>query len=112
MAVMELETVGLEAVGVSAEEAEIYNRAADLMDERGLCQGLMWNGSTGELCVMGAVRNALDERYGAERPLVHHFVGEDAYRACVKNNDMPGRTKEEAVAVLRNRARHDGWSWN
>jgi hypothetical protein len=107
MAVMEIE-----AVEVSAEEAEIYNRAADLLEERGFCQKQMWNKATGHLCVMGAVREALNERFDATRPAVAEFVGESEWRECIKNNDVPGRTKEEAVAVLRNRARHDGWSWD
>jgi hypothetical protein len=97
-----------EAVEVSAEEAEVYNAAADLIERQGWTQGAMIDNDR-RLCVMGAVREVLWERgeYGVSR-----FVGLNDFRACVENNDKVGRTKEEAVAVLRNRAIRDGWSWD
>lgn len=93
--------------------ADILDRAADLIEERGWNQGWYVN-ECGGLCAVGAMYTAagVELPVGAEFPDIPDEVSNAVLRAFrvfgdhVKRlasawNDAPGRTKEEVVSTLR-----------
>lgn len=79
--------------------SKLLLRAAALIEERGLCQGVGTDGS-GRLCMLAAL-GAVE---GCGSWAVHEATGR-MHKAvgwpCYLWNDVPGRTKEEVVAKLR-----------
>ena len=86
----------------SVTTREVYLRAADLIEERGWCQGKF--GTDDRLCILGAI-------FAAEREW-HRSIGLDALRMVIGRdvivpwNDQEGRTQEEVVSALREAAAH------
>lgn len=86
------------------EPARLLLRAAELIEERGLCQGSF--GSTpGPLCFQGAILYAKTGReYGplSDKMSIAYQRMYDALGTDPTNwNDSPGRTQAEVVAKLR-----------
>ena len=90
---------------------EILAKAADLIEERGWCQGVGITG-TGQRCLGRALWDATGLPIDAQCPAVPAW--RDAEAALTKEldpldiilyNDAPGRTKEEVVTALRNAKR-------
>lgn len=100
-------------------EADVLERAADLLEEFGWCQGQFARSFIGagvdphsayavSFCAAGAIRRSAAEISEENNPLCvgHHFLD----HLCRKNpnfltipswNDEDGRTKAEVVAELR-----------
>jgi hypothetical protein len=86
--------------------ADVLNRAADLLEEFGWCQGRAGSKAEGTMCLDRAIgeaekdlgillaraRTTLSEHIGIPLPFIW--------------NDTPGRTKEEVVRALREAARN------
>ena len=98
------------------QAAAILERAADLLEEFGWCQGRLGGKSVGEMCLMGAMYEAMLDvgvpeniaplRAALLRVGVPVGVGtaQVANAAEAEWNDEPGRTKAEVVAKLREAA--------
>lgn len=76
----------------------ILTRAANYIDEHGLCQGSFDN-ARGEVCILGAL-NIVRAEPNAYQDAIDRFC-EFTGEGPVHWNDMPGRTKEEVVNTLR-----------
>ncbi|HJR88969.1 MAG TPA: hypothetical protein VJ782_02285 [Aeromicrobium sp.] len=99
--------------------SEILNKAADLIEEQeGWTSGSGWPGEaeyggseTGGLCLEGGIMAALGIKFGQRWddtfktcPAVHAvnaYLERPAGHALYGWNDMPGRTADEVVEVLR-----------
>jgi len=84
--------------GLRATDVE---RAVELLDERGWCQGTLVD-SDGRMCALGAVGLAQKER-GHPRSIgdtlyLGYLV--DMTNGVASYNDAPGRTKEEVQDLL------------
>ena len=83
-------------------DADVLNRAAELIEERGWCQH-SYHGSGGTLCAEGAIFEAISE-FGLPRYSHHVSTWIDrpfAPKSLPFWNDRPERTREEVVAKLR-----------
>lgn len=94
--------------------AEVLTRAADVIDERGWCQGEAW-APGGQVCAHGAIWEALgidridyDQGelttgarpvFGAACDAIRRHIGPG--RSVTGWNDEPGRTKDDVTAALR-----------
>lgn len=82
-------------------------KAADIIEERGWCQG-NWKNGQGQLCILAALETATTER-GRPNSLRPAIVAVKA-RIGIANgslaqwNDSPFRTKDEVLAALRSAA--------
>lgn len=96
-----------------------YERAAELLETKGWGQGLYVNEGSGDMCLVGALRQAMCERLGLrELPVdsVHWFtavrdtgvprvVARGRRGHLIVWNDTPGRTKEEVMDLLTSAAK-------
>lgn len=79
---------------------EALIKAADYMDEHGFCQGTLVD-SNGRVCILGALLRA---NQGGDRTRVSQaqaHLRDFLPVSIVGWNDARGRSKEEAVAALR-----------
>lgn len=88
--------------------ADVLNRAADLLEEFGWCQGTLGSKAHGEFCILGAAYQAardlgVTRGYGVYCEGAY-WVGLDEETAF-RWNDDPRRTKPEVVARLRELAK-------
>jgi hypothetical protein len=93
-------------------EADVLNRAADLLEEFGWCQAEMGSKGTGSFCAAGAMIEAAHELGYPPRPdetlfgfadrLL--FGGSLSHKRTWMFNDAHGRTKAEVVFALRSAA--------
>jgi hypothetical protein len=74
--------------------------AADLIEERGWCQG-SYSDQDGRVCAIGAiVRAGNHQHYRRAEAMMMMVVG----MSVVGWNDIKGRTKEEVITALRRAA--------
>ena len=85
-------------------DADVLNRAAELIETVGWCQGTYGGRDVGHFCLVGAVDEAMWELRGLEffydlfeLPLPTYFGKQSPHHW----NDRPERTREEVVAKLR-----------
>jgi len=84
---------------------EILARAADLLETRGWCQGVLED-EHGHLCLVEALGITLT-KYRALRHVVCRAVDQEIGSGNFGAwNDAPGRTQDEVVTALRNSKRH------
>lgn len=105
MSVVERERV--EEVTREATEADVLERAADLLEEFGWCQGYMGSKRDGQFCSLGALieaTNDLGGDFGAVRRALGYEDAGSMGRHIARWNDDAGRTKAEVVAKLREAA--------
>jgi hypothetical protein len=82
--------------------AKILNKAADLIDLHGWCQGEMQS-NQGCYCVLGAI-NAVTRT--PLRDPARDAVREEIFGASISSwNDQKGRTVDQVTTTLRNAAR-------
>ena len=97
---------------MSARVAKVLNKAADLVTERGLNQNGGYYGVRGEVCTLGALRQAIDI---LRIPSVSGFAEEAIYEQLATDlgevapsvtdwNDAPERTADDVVSLLRRAA--------
>lgn len=94
-----------EKVKVPVDEVgEFLLRAADYLDKKGLCKHKPWD-LEGRMCLIGAMRIA-NEAYSLDTILIKawHRVKKLTKIDPPVWNDMPERTKEEVVAIMREAA--------
>jgi hypothetical protein len=94
--------------------ADVLDRAADVIAERGLCKG-SFEGPDGSVCAGGALRVALtggptnplgDDQFGTYMYAVHRMT--DVVDDVVVNwNDAPQRTADDVIAALQEAARRE-----
>lgn len=81
---------------MTAEEIQtVFNRAADLLERDGWCQGKYWM-DDGRCCLVGAAM-----RMGATPECWQELSRRTGVLHPQYWNDEPGRTVEEVLAVLR-----------
>lgn len=91
--------------------AKVLETAAEVINERGWCQGI-YRKDSGEVCAIGALVTAdcRLELGGQAYPRAVGAVSGAAHRldpevmSVVEWNDRPGRTKDEVVQLLRDTA--------
>lgn len=91
-------------VEVVPSHRQVLLEAADLIEEKGWCQG-MYNNRSGAMCMMGAIINAgrrHEHRYTSRAHL--RLIEAVGGVAPVLWNDAPERTQEEVVSALRKAA--------
>ena len=87
-----------------SDVSQVLNRAADLIETEGWCQGKLTNPKRKhtQYCVMGAIGQACDDlelksRLPSRRAIKDYL----AIESLVCWNDAPDRTQAEVVAALR-----------
>jgi hypothetical protein len=81
--------------------AEVLEKAADVIDERGHCKGKLID-SSGRVCITGAICFAING-YAGGRPVggitqyLHAVIGRDV----ISWNDAPERTAAEVTSTMR-----------
>jgi len=84
-------------------ESDVLERAADLLEEFGWCQGKAGSKEEGEFCMFGALITAQDDVKGPHRGVYKatRCLDDLGGGNFIDWNDAPGRTKAEVVAALR-----------
>ena len=88
--------------------ADVLERAADLLEEFGWCQGQFGSKGYGSFCAIGAIFEASvdlsNRNFSALAAPLGYKDGSDLGASLSRWNDREGRTKEEVVALLRSGA--------
>lgn len=115
MTVIEREVVEevIETTEISDDEiSELCEKAADILEKVGLCQGT-FEDLDGKVCLYGALNVILygqasppffSAKWKGNKHLIAHFAKRLGFKSpdhTVAWNDAPGRTKEEVVRRLR-----------
>lgn len=86
---------------------DILNGAADVLDEKGWCQGRYQN-DKGEYCPAGAMIHYADSLLELEGvkgvDIAMRILHDEVNNYVTSWNDKPERTKEEVISALRSAA--------
>ena len=85
---------------MSAEVADIFDGAADLIERHGWCKGVAKD-ERGRLCAIGALHDAAMLTHCAFGFMAEGQLEEELGRSVAEWNDEPVRTVQEVLDALR-----------